>query len=102
MDPIEIAQGLSRFEGRAAGTDAERRAALWLREQLRTAGRDAELETEWVRPQWPWVHAGHALAAVAGGLLAISQPLAGAAGVRSRADLLRAGPARRTLACCAG
>jgi hypothetical protein len=77
MDPIEIAQGLSRFEGRAAGTDAERRAALWLRERLRGAGRDAELETEWVRPQWPWVHAGHALAAVAGGLLAISQPLAG-------------------------
>jgi len=77
MDPIEIAQGLSRFEGRTAGTDAERRAALWLRDRLRRAGRDADVETEWIRPQWSWVHAGHALIATVGGLLAILQPLAG-------------------------
>jgi hypothetical protein len=77
MDPMEIAQGLSRFEGRAAGTDAERRAAQWLRQQMRAAGRDAVVEPEWVRPQWPWLHAGHALAATAGGLLSISRPLAG-------------------------
>lgn len=77
MDPMDIAQGLSRFEGRAAGTDAERRAALWLREHLRGAGRDADVEAAWVRPQWPWLHAGHALVATAGGLLAIPQPLAG-------------------------
>lgn len=77
MDPKEIAFKLAEFEGRAPGTDSERRAALWLARRLRSMGREADLETEWVRPQWPWVHALHVTLGVVGALVALSSPLAG-------------------------
>jgi hypothetical protein len=46
---------------------------------LRAGGRDAELDTLWVRPQWAWVLALHALLAVAGSVLLESVPIAGLA-----------------------
>jgi hypothetical protein len=77
MDPVEIAAGLAEFEQRAPGSDSERRAAVWLRRRLREVGRDAVLEPEWVRPQWPSVHSIHAALGLAGAVVAAFQPLAG-------------------------
>jgi hypothetical protein len=65
-----VVEGLSAISGRGACTDAERRAALWLHDELRSRGHEAWVETRWVRPQR---HAAVALGcalAVAGGLLA--------------------------------
>ncbi|MFL5819802.1 MAG: hypothetical protein ACJ76S_03865 [Solirubrobacteraceae bacterium] len=78
MDPMEIAAGLAEFDDRAPGSDAERRAALWLRRRLHAIGREAVLEPAWVRPQWPWAHAIHAALGVAGAVVATSQLVAGA------------------------
>jgi len=58
-----IAEGLARFEARGPCTDAERRAAGWLHDELRAAGHEAWVETHWVRPHW-------ALALALGALLA--------------------------------
>ena len=77
MDAIETAAELCHIEGRAPGTDAERRAAAWLAGRLRDAGREAELETVWVRPHESASLALHALAAVAGSLLTTVSAVAG-------------------------
>jgi hypothetical protein len=77
MDPMDIVTGLARIGPRGPGTDGERRAARFLQERLRDAGREAELEPEWVRPQWTWVHAMHAALGVVAGLVAISSPAVG-------------------------
>lgn len=79
MQPIEIARELAAIRDRAPGTDAERRAALRLRDLLATTGRDATLEPVWVRPQWPLVMALHAALAIGASVLAISQPIAAVA-----------------------
>ena len=73
-----IAEGLARFEARGPCTDAERRAAAWLHDELRDAGHEAWVETHWVRPQWPLSVALHATVGVAASLVAISEPLPGA------------------------
>lgn len=77
MDPIDVASGLARFPSRAAGSDAERRAARWLAAVLAADGRDVEVETHWVRPQWPLVHALHAGLGVAAGVVATGLPSVG-------------------------
>ena len=77
MEPREIVSGLTDATGRAPGTDAERRAARWLAAQLRTAGRETQLEPVWVRPQWPFVFALHAALGVAGSVVAVSAPAVG-------------------------
>jgi hypothetical protein len=77
MDPMQIAAGLAEFAGRAPGTDAERRACVWLSRQLRALGRDAEFEPVWVRPQAAMVGALHAGLGVVGGLVALSRPTVG-------------------------
>src|SRR4051794_7969714 len=62
-DPVDE---LSTFPGRGPCTDAERRAALQLHDELREQGYEAWVETVWVRPQWAWslfVHAGLGVAA---------------------------------------
>lgn len=68
---------LCSFEGRGPGTDAERRAANMLAGRLRAAGRRAEVEPIYVQPQYAVVHLIHALLAIGGSLLAVSQPAAG-------------------------
>jgi hypothetical protein len=72
-----IAEGLARFEARGPCTDAERRAAAWLHDELRDAGHEAWVETHWVRPQWALSIALHATVGVVASLAAISAPLPG-------------------------
>ena len=76
-DVSAIADGLARFEARGPCTDAERRAANWLHDELRRAGYEAWVETHWVRPQWALSIALHATLGVVASVLAISAPLAG-------------------------
>ena len=59
--------------------DAERRAAVHLRERLRQMGREAELEAIEVRPRFGLVHTFHALLAIVGSVVAVSSPIVGAA-----------------------
>jgi hypothetical protein len=68
---------LSDHVGRGACTDAERRAALALHDELRSRGHEAWVETHWVRPQWALSIALHATIGVVASLVAISAPLPG-------------------------
>ena len=72
------AADLARFEDRGACTDAERRAAGWLHDALRSAGHEAWVETHWVRPQWALSLALHASAGIAASVLALTAPPAAA------------------------
>jgi len=74
---LELIRRLCSFEGRRAGTDAERRAANDLAERLRAMGRRAEVEPTYVHPQWPLVHAVHCALGVAGSLVALESPPVG-------------------------
>jgi hypothetical protein len=76
-DLAAIVDGLCRFESRGPCTDAERRAAGWLHDELRAAGHEAWVETHWVRPQWPLSVALHATLGVVASLVAIGAPLPG-------------------------
>ncbi len=69
------AAGLSRFEDRGPCTDAERRAAAWLHDELRAGGHEAWVETHWVRPQWALSLALHATLGVVASLIAVATPL---------------------------
>jgi len=69
------AAGLVRFEDRGPCTDAERRAAAWLHDELRADGHEAWVETHWVRPQWALSLALHATLGVVASLIAVSTPL---------------------------
>jgi len=79
MDPKRETQDLADFAGRTAGTDAERRAAMHLRERLHGMGREAELEAVEVRPRFGLTHTLHALLAIVGSVVAVSSPTTGAA-----------------------
>lgn len=79
MELREEIEALVAFERRAAGTDAERRAAQHLARRLRALGRDAEVESISVQPSWALTHIVHALMAIAGSLLAVPLPIAGLA-----------------------
>ncbi len=79
MDPIREPHDLTDYAGRMAGTDAERRAAMHLRERLRGMGREAELEAVEVRPRFGLAHTFHALLAIVGSVVAVSSPTVGAA-----------------------
>ncbi|OLE38768.1 MAG: hypothetical protein AUG48_00915 [Actinobacteria bacterium 13_1_20CM_3_68_9] len=74
---MEVIRELCSFEGRLAGTDAERRAANRLATRLREAGRRAEIEPTYVHPQYGLIHATHCALGFAGSLLAIVQPAIG-------------------------
>jgi Peptidase family M28 len=74
---MEDIRRLCSFEGRRAGTDAERRAANWLADRLRAIGRRAEVEPTYVHPQWAAVEAAHCVLALAGSLIAITAPAVG-------------------------
>ncbi len=79
MNPLQTTAGLTAFEGRGPGTDAERRAARWLAAELQSADRDVRLEPFWCRPNWALAHAWHAALGLAGSLLAVSSPRVGGA-----------------------
>jgi hypothetical protein len=74
---MEVIRKLCSFEGRRAGTDAERRAANWLAERLREGGRRVAVEPTYVHPQYGLVHAFHCTLGFAGSLVAIVQPAVG-------------------------
>jgi hypothetical protein len=74
---MEIVEELCSFEGRLAGTDAERRAANRLAERLRGLGRRAEVEPIYVHPQIGLVIALHCGLGFAGSLVAIALPPVG-------------------------
>ncbi len=74
---MEVIRELCSFEGRLAGTDAERRAANWLAKRLRDGGRRVEVEPTYVHPKFGLVHAGHCALGFAGSLAAIAQPAVG-------------------------
>lgn len=79
MRAIETAGRLAEFERRGAGTDAERRAAVWLAGELRSGRREAHLETFWHRPNWALAHAWHTVLALAGSLVMVSHATVGGA-----------------------
>ena len=70
-------EALVAFEGRIAGSDAERRAAEHLAGRLRSLGREAEVEPISVWPNYALTHMLHALLAVVGSLVSVASPLAG-------------------------
>jgi hypothetical protein len=79
MPAIDTITTLTAFEGRGPASDAERRAALWLRKELGGGGRSARIEPFWCRPNWALAHAWHAALGLAGGLVAVSHPTVGGA-----------------------
>jgi hypothetical protein len=78
IDPRVEIEKLVAFEGRAPGTDAERRAAQHLRRRLEALDRDAEVEATWIWPNWPLAHTMYAVVAIMAGIVATAAPLAGA------------------------
>lgn len=78
MEAQREIEALVAFEGRVAGTDAERRAAEHLAGRLRSLGRDAEVQPIGVYPDYALTHLLHALLAVAGSLVSVASPLIGA------------------------
>jgi hypothetical protein len=79
MGAAETVAALTGFEHRGAGTNAERRAALWLSQELSNSRRNASIETFWCRPNWALTHAWHAGLALAGSLVSVSSPKVGGA-----------------------
>ncbi len=74
-----LVDGLCSFADRGACTDAERRAALWLHDEVRARMQQAWVETLWVRPQRALALALAALLAAVGSLLATAAPIPGLA-----------------------
>jgi hypothetical protein len=79
MNAREEIERLVEFEGRAPGSDAERRAAEHLVERLRELGREAETEGLDTWPNWPMTYALHVALAVIGSVISVTIPVIGAA-----------------------
>jgi Peptidase family M28 len=79
MSAADTATGLAGFTARGAGTDAERRAAIWLAGQVRSPRREVRLETFWCRPNWALAHAWHCLLAAVGSLVMVAHATLGGA-----------------------
>lgn len=77
----DVVEALCAVEDRGACTDAERRAALWVHDDLRRRGYEAWVETVWVRPQWAWSVVWHAVLGVAVSLASTAVPLVGLGGL---------------------
>jgi hypothetical protein len=79
MRATEAASRLESYAGRGPGTDAERRAARWLADELADGGREVAVETFWCRPSWALAHAWHVALALAGSLVSVASPRVGGA-----------------------
>ncbi len=77
MEPVEEIELLSAHRG-AAGSDAERRTAVHLRDRLAGLGREAELQAIDARPRFGLAHAVHLLLAIAGSVIAVDNAPLGA------------------------
>jgi hypothetical protein len=78
MRLTETVSGLAGFKRRGAGTDAERRASIWLGDELARSGRDVRIEPFWCRPNTAFAHTWHVVLAIAGSLIAIPSHTVGA------------------------
>jgi hypothetical protein len=78
MRPLETTAMLAAFERRGPGTDAERRAARRIAQELTAAAHKVRTEPFWCRPNWALAHAWHVALALAGSLLSVSHPTVGA------------------------
>jgi hypothetical protein len=74
---LQVIRKLCSFEGRLAGSDAERRAGNWLAERMREEGRRVEVEPTHVHPTVALVQAAHCALGFGGSLIAIVSPPAG-------------------------
>ena len=72
-----VVDGVCSFSARGACTDAERRAALWLHDEVRSRLHEAWVETHWVRPRRAAVLALGCLLTVIGSLLSTAAAVAG-------------------------
>ncbi len=79
MRALDTVAGLAAFEQRGAGTDAERRAAVWLADEIEAGGREARVEPFWCRPNWALAHAWHVGLGLVGGLISVNSPRLGGA-----------------------
>jgi hypothetical protein len=79
MGVADTIAGLTDFHQRGAGSDAERRAALWLAHHVETPRRKAAIETFWCRPNWALAAAWHVTLAIAGSLVTVSSAKTGGA-----------------------
>jgi hypothetical protein len=79
MGTIDTVAGLAGFPRRGSGTDAERRAARWLCDEISSPGREARLEPFWCRPNWAMATAWHVALGLTGSLAAVSSPRVGGA-----------------------
>ncbi|CAA9501508.1 MAG: hypothetical protein AVDCRST_MAG45-1337 [uncultured Solirubrobacterales bacterium] len=79
IDTREEIEALVAYEGRGAGTDAERRAADHLARRLRDIGREGELEPVVIHPRFALTHALHAVVAIVGSVVSVSSAPIGAA-----------------------
>jgi hypothetical protein len=78
MDVLAEIDALVEVGWRAPGSDAERRAASHLEGRLEEIGREVEVESIDVWPNWPLGYAILATMAVLGSVLSVSIPLVGA------------------------
>jgi hypothetical protein len=78
MRLTETVSGLVGFKRRGPGTDAERRASIWLGDELARTGRDVRIEPFWCRPNTALAHTWHVALAIAGSLIAIPSHTVGA------------------------
>jgi hypothetical protein len=78
MRVTETVSGLAGFKRRGPGTDAERRAAIWLGDELARGGSDVRIEPFWCRPNTALAHTWHVALAIAGSLIAIPSHIVGA------------------------
>lgn len=77
--PPEAVAALEAFPRRGAGTDAERRAAHWLAQQLAARKAEVSVEPFWCRPNWALAQAWHVALALAGSLVSVDSARAGGA-----------------------
>jgi hypothetical protein len=71
MAPKQTIDRLVSFSGRGPGTEAEREAADYLAGELKTLGRDAEVEPIRVRTAYHLTHAIHAALGVIGSVVSV-------------------------------
>jgi hypothetical protein len=79
MDLRSDIEALVDVGRRAPGSDAERRAAAYVKRRLGGLGREVEVESVDAWPSWPLAYAILAAVAVVGSVLSVSVPALGAA-----------------------
>jgi hypothetical protein len=79
MPATTTAAQLTEFARRGAGTNSERLAAAWLRDEAESGQRETTIETFWCRPNWALAHSWHLLLGIAGSLVMVSNPGLGGA-----------------------